>query len=392
MEKDKVIIIRYGEIFLKGKNKNFFESLLIKNIKYAIKDFECDFVRGHGRYFIENFDENIEDELVETLLAIFGVYSISVAKKVEVNEEDSFYAIKKLALETVQSDEIFDNENTFRVTVKRADKKLAMNSTQIGADIGGFLLQKTKMKVDLFQHQIEVFVDIRENGFAYVYTSVKFAVGGLPVGSSGKAMLMLSGGIDSPVAAYLMAKRGAKIVAIHFSSPPYTSEMAKEKVKKLRDICEKYCTEIKMYVVPFTEIQLEIHEKCPSEFMITILRRFMMRAAEELANQEKCGAIITGESLGQVASQTMQSINCTNSVVTLPVFRPLIGYDKQEIMDISHKIGTYETSILPYEDCCTIFLPKSPATKPSLKAVEKAESRLDVETLLQKAMADIEIC
>ncbi|MDD4840000.1 MAG: tRNA 4-thiouridine(8) synthase ThiI [Clostridia bacterium] len=389
---EKVIIIRYGEIFLKGKNRDFFESLLIKNIKFALKDIDCKFVRAHGRYFVENFAENFENEIVEKLLAVFGVYSISVAFKAVVCEEDNFLAIKELAFELISDNEKFLDGASFRVTVKRADKRLSMNSTQIASDIGGYILSKSNLKVDLFSFEIEISVDIRENGFAFVYSDVLLAVGGLPVGCSGNAMLMLSGGIDSPVAAYMMSKRGTKIFAVHFSSPPYTSDMAKEKVRSLRTICEKYCTEIKLMVVPFTEIQLEIHKQCPAEYMITIMRRFMMRIAEKLAIKDNCGAIITGESLGQVASQTMQSINCTNAVATIPVFRPLIGFDKQEIMNIANKIGTYETSILPYEDCCTIFLPKSPAIKPQLRAVERAESVLEIDELIVRAIEGIEIC
>lgn len=388
----KVIIIRYGEIFLKGRNRDQFESLLIKNIKFALKDVNCTFVRGRGRYFIENFDENIKDELMEKLQAVFGIYSLSLAYKTQVNEEDDFLSIKEVALHLAENHANYHDDATFRVTVKRADKRLSKSSTQIASEIGAYILSHCALKVDLFNFDIEVFADIRENGFAFVYSEILFAVGGLPVGCSGNGMLLLSGGIDSPVAAYLLSKRGAKIVAVHFSSPPYTSDLAKEKVKTLRNICEKYCTDIKLYIVSFTEIQLEIHKRCPAEFMITIMRRFMMRIAEILAQDNDCGAIITGESLGQVASQTMQSINCSNAVVHTPVYRPLIGFDKQEIMNIAKQIGTYETSILPYEDCCTIFLPKSPAIKPSLKAVERAESALNIDELIAKSLENVEIC
>lgn len=388
---EKVIIIRYGEIFLKGKNRDYFESLLIKNIKEALKNFNCKFIRGHGRYFVEEFYENSEVEIVDALLKVFGVYSISIASKVNVDQSDDFLSIKKAALRHVQDLKEYREGATFRATVKRADKTLSKTSSEIAGDIGGYLLQNTQLKVDLTNFEIEVFADIRENRMAYVYSKVIFGVGGLPVGCSGSGMLLLSGGIDSPVAAYMMAKRGAKIFAVHFSSPPYTSELAKEKVISLKNLCEKYCSKIHLYVVPFTEIQLEIHKKCPSELMITIMRRFMMRIAELLAKKHDCGALITGESLGQVASQTMESINCTNIVASLPVFRPLIGLDKQEIMDIAKKIDTYETSILPYEDCCTIFLPKSPVIKPRLKDVETAEKALDVHTLISNALKDIEV-
>ncbi|MGN0795546.1 MAG: tRNA uracil 4-sulfurtransferase ThiI [Christensenellales bacterium] len=387
---EKVIIIRFGEIFLKGKNRDYFESLLIKNIKHSLKDFTYDFRRSQGRYFIENYPSVDEYEILDTVKKVFGVYSVSVAYKVESLYSERFVQIKEKAV-CLAKEAVEKGAKTFRVSVKRADKRIPMTSMQISAEIGAAILSNVKLKVDLFNFDTEISIDIREDGYAFVYCGVETAVGGLPVGCSDKGMLLLSGGIDSPIAAYMMAKRGMKLFAVHFSSPPYTSDLAKDKVVTLRNLVSKYCTDIKLFVVPFTEIQLAIHEKCPAEFMITIMRRIMMRIAERLAIQNECGALITGESLGQVASQTLSSINCTNSVVKLPVLRPLIGLDKEEIMDKAKKIGTYETSILPYEDCCTVFLPKNPATRPKLSVIEKAESVLDVESLIENALKNVEI-
>ena len=384
---EKVIIIRFGEIFLKGKNRDYFESLLIKNIKTALSEYKFEFRRSQGRYFVENYNIADEAEIVDCIKKVLGVYSVSVAAKVKTDFENGFKTIKEIAVEAAKKQKC----KTFRVTVKRADKRIPMTSTEIAADIGGAVLENTSLKVNLHEFDFEINVDIREDGNAFVYFGVELAVGGLPVGSSDRGMLLLSGGIDSPVAAYMMAKRGMKLVAVHFSSPPYTSDLAKEKVVTLRNIANKYCTPIKLFVVPFTDIQLQIHEKCPSEFMITIMRRIMMRIAERLAERHDCKALVTGESLGQVASQTISSINCTNSVVKMPVLRPLIGLDKEEIMQIAKRIGTFETSILPYEDCCTVFLPKNPATKPKLDVVEKAEAVLNVDELVEKAIAEAEI-
>ena len=387
---EKVVIIRFGEIFLKGKNRDYFESLLIKNIKHSLKDFSYEFRRSQGRYFIENYAEVDEPEILDAVKKVFGVYSVSVAYKVETLYSQGFIDVKSKAVVLAASAEA-KGAKTFRVSVKRADKRIPMTSMQISAEIGGAILEAVRLKVDLYNCDAEICVDIREDGYAFVYSGVEMAVGGLPVGCSDKGMLLLSGGIDSPIAAYMMAKRGMKLFAVHFSSPPYTSDLAKDKVVALRNIVSKYCTDIKLFVVPFTEIQLAIHEKCPAEFMITIMRRIMMRIAERLAVQNECGALITGESLGQVASQTLSSINCTNSVVKIPVLRPLIGLDKEEIMDKAKKIGTYETSILPYEDCCTVFLPKNPATRPKLSVVENAESALDLNELIDNALKNVEV-
>lgn len=390
---EKVIIIRYGEIFLKGKNRDYFESLLIKNIKQALSGLKFDFTRSQGRYFIENFDVDDEPEFVDRLKKIFGIYSFSIAYKVETKASEDFCdvrdCIKALALKT--QEETLLKAPKFRVTVKRADKRIPLASYEIAAKLGGVVLTNTSFTVDLKDFDYDFLVDMRENGYSFVYSDVIQGAGGLPVGCSSKGLMLLSGGIDSPVAAYMMAKRGMKLCAIHFCSPPYTSEKAKEKVVELRNIVEKYATDLKLYIVPFTEIQMEIHRVCPAEFMITIMRRFMMRIASIVAKQAECKALITGESLGQVASQTVESMTSTEDCAELPVFRPLIAFDKEETMNLARKIGTYETSIEPFEDCCTIFLPKNPVIHPKLEKVREAEKAMDIEALVKKAVENIEI-
>ena len=286
-----------------------------------------------------------------------------------------------------------DKSGTFRVTVNRADKKIQKSSMELAARLGGAVLESNpNLTVNLHVFDTDLYVDIRENGLSYLFTDKIMGAGGMPVGTAGAGMVLLSGGIDSPVAAYMMAKRGLKLHAIHFHSAPYTSEMAKQKVVDLAGIVKNYSGPIVLHVIPFTDVQLKIHEKCPAELMITIMRRFMMRIAERVAKANSCGALITGESLGQVASQTMESITVTNGVIEdLPVFRPLIGMDKTEIMDIARNIDTYDTSILPYEDCCTVFLPKNPVIRPKLETVLKAEAKLDVETLIASCIENQEI-
>lgn len=377
----KVIIIRYSEIHLKGNNRDFFESALISNIKHALKGFDYEFSRSNARYVIRNFNEARLDEMADIIENVFGVHSLSVAEEV-----DSVYdEISVAALECAPT------SGSFKVSTNRADKRFPMQSMKVSAEIGGDILEKRpNLTVDLFSPEHIVNIDIRENGKTFVFSEVIKAVNGMPVGTGGKGIVMLSGGIDSPVAAYMMAKRGMSLRAVHFHSFPYTSMQARQKVLDLAKIVKKYTLRMTVDVVSFTEIQTAIHEKCPEEYMITIMRRFMMRIAERIARSTGAGAVITGESLGQVASQTLESITSTNSVASIPVFRPLIGFDKDEIIEISQRIGTFETSILPYEDCCTIFLPKRPVTKPRLSAVEKVESVLDVDTLVENALQSIE--
>ena len=377
----KVILIRYSEIHLKGNNRGFFENALINNIRHSLADKKYKLVKQSGRYVIREFEESEADSIVETVRNVFGVYSVSLADEVKSDYEE----IKKSALA------IAPESGTFKVVCNRADKRFPLNSMQLASSIGGDLLENNgKLSVDLHKPQHLVNIDVRENGKTFVFTNSIKGVNGMPVGTGGKGVLLLSGGIDSPVACYMMAKRGMSIRAIHFHSYPFTSLQAKEKVLTLAKILKKYTLHMTVDVVSFTEIQTAIHEKCPEEFMITIMRRFMMRIAERLAKKYGCGAIITGESLGQVASQTLESITSTNAVATLPVLRPLIGFDKDEIIEIAKRIDTFETSILPYEDCCTIFLPKNPVTKPRLDVVKRVESALDIDALVEQALENVE--
>ena len=378
------ILIRYGEIFLKGNNRGYFESALAKNIRTALENFKFEFVRAQNRFLIEDYDEAYETDIIDKLTKIFGIHSVSVAVKVKSTEEE----LEKAAVLMMK-----DKSGTFRVTVNRADKKIQKSSMELAARLGGAVLESNpNLTVNLHVFDTDLYVDIRENGLSYLFTDKIMGAGGMPVGTAGAGMVLLSGGIDSPVAAYMMAKRGLKLHAIHFHSAPYTSEMAKQKVVDLACIVKNYSGPIVLHVIPFTDVQLKIHEKCPAELMITIMRRFMMRIAERIAKANSCGALITGESLGQVASQTMESITVTNGVIEdLPVFRPLIGMDKTEIMDIARNIDTYDTSILPYEDCCTVFLPKNPVIRPKLETVLKAEAKLDVETLIAACIENQEI-
>lgn len=378
------ILIRYGEIFLKGNNRGYFESALAKNIRTALENFTFKFVRAQNRFLIEDYDEAYETDIIDKLTKIFGIHSVSVAVKVKSTEEK----LEKAAVLMMK-----DKSGTFRVTVNRADKKIQKSSMELAAQLGGAVLESNpNLTVNLHVFDTDLYVDIRENGLSYLFTDKIMGAGGMPVGTAGAGMVLLSGGIDSPVAAYMMAKRGLKLHAIHFHSAPYTSEMAKQKVVDLAGIVKNYSGPIVLHVIPFTDVQLKIHEKCPAELMITIMRRFMMRIAERIAKANSCGALITGESLGQVASQTMESITVTNGVIEdLPVFRPLIGMDKTEIMDIARNIDTYDTSILPYEDCCTVFLPKNPVIRPKLETVLRAEAKLDVETLIAACIENQEI-
>lgn len=380
---EKAIIIRYCEIHLKGKNRGHFEKLLKENVQKSLKGINHTFTVMHSRYLIENFDESDYEIITEKLRKIAGVHNYSFAYVVPNDFEEILKAAERICE---------GKKGSFRVTTNRADKTFKPDSMETSMLLGGRLLEKygNNIKVDVKSPDFTVFVDIREDKKTFVYSETVPCMSGMPVGSAGKGLLLISGGIDSPVAGYMMCKRGMKIECLHFHSFPYTGEAAKEKVKDLTKIVGEYNGGITLHVVSFTHIQEEIHKKCPEEYMITIMRRFMMRIAERLANQRGDQAIITGESLGQVASQTIESITSSNSVVTMPVLRPLIGFDKLDIIDISKKIEAYETSILPYEDCCTVFLPKFPLIKPNLQKVIYTESKLDVESLIEEAMSNIE--
>ncbi len=380
---NNVIIIRYSEIFLKGKNFGFFEKKLFDNIHEKISNFECDLIKSNKRFFIENYDIKNEKKLIEILGTIFGIHSISPAIKIESNIELISNYISTLNIKS----------KTFRVTVNRADKNFPISSIEFSKNLGAIILDNNKnISVDLHSPDTIVYVDIRETKFSYIYSKVINGLGGMPVGTSGSGLLLLSGGIDSPVAGYMMARRGMEINAIHFHSYPYTSESAKQKVIKLANIIKKFTGSFKLYVVSFTKIQENIHKNCSSSFMITLMRRIMFRIAEKIAKANNLQCIITGENLGQVASQTVESMTVTNAVIEdLPVFRPLISFDKDDISKIATKIGTFETSILPYEDCCTVFLPKHPVIKPSIDKCLKEEQKLDIMKLIDDALKDIEI-
>lgn len=379
----EVILLRFGEMFLKGKNYSFFAKTLYNNIKNAIKKYDCKIEKIAGRYLVTDFNDFNKDEVISALTKIFGLVSLSVATEVDSTEEAIIDFCKNIVI----------NKSTFKVDVKRADKRFPIKSYEFASKLGGVILANNKgLKVDVHSPEEVVSVDIRESGKTYISYDKIACAGGMPIGTAGKSMLLLSGGIDSPVACYQMAKRGLNINAIHFHSYPYTSEQAKDKVISLAKLLTPYCGHINLYIVPFTKIQENIHKLCDDEYMVILVRRFMMDIAERVANMSGCTSLITGESLGQVASQTVESITATNNAVKLlPVFRPLIGMDKSEIMEISKNIGTYETSILPYEDCCSVFLPDSPVTKPKLDRIERNEKLLDREALISGAIQNIDI-
>ena len=379
----KVIIVRYCEIHLKGKNRSYFERLLIENIERNLKDVPHTFRKMNARYLIEDFADNDLKIITSKLGKICGIHSYSLSYMVDTGLDE----IASCAFDIAAS-----FSGTFKIETNRADKTFYLNSVEVSRELGGMVLDRfPSLKVSVTDPENVIYVDIREGGKTLVYTGVTRGLGGLPTSSSGRGMLMLSGGIDSPVAGYMMAKRGMKLDAVHFHSYPYTSIAAREKVEQLAAKVSEYCNGIDLYVVKFTEIQEEIHKKCPEELMITMMRRFMMRIAERLSLRSGAQAIITGESLGQVASQTIESITSSNSVVKLPVLRPLIAFDKLDIIEIAEKIDTFNTSILPYEDCCTVFLPKFPAIKPKMETILKAESKLDVEALIENALNNTEI-
>lgn len=380
---EKVVIIRYSEIFLKGKNFYFFEDKLFANIKEKLKSVKCVLNRMNKRFYVAGYDDIDEKRIVSILLTVFGIHSISTGVLTHSKDDDIKSYISTIKL----------NSETFRVSVNRADKSFPYTSIDYSAMLGGLILKNNKgIKVDLHSPSVDVCVDIRDNDITFIYYDTFVGLGGMPVGTAGSGMLLLSGGIDSPVAGYMMAKRGMPISAIHFHSYPYTSIQAKKKVIELGRIISKYTGHFTLYVVSFTKIQEEIHKNCDSDYMITLMRRIMFRIAERLAKDKGIESIITGENLGQVASQTVESMTVTTDVVeNLPIFRPLISFDKSEIMDIAKKIGSYETSILPYEDCCTVFLPKHPVIRPKVPKCEKEEAKIDIEQLINGAMQNIEI-
>lgn len=376
----KTILLRFGELFLKGENRHLFETALFNNIRKKLEGEKFKLTRTQGRLIVSDFED--EDRIVEKLTTVFGLHSLSIAEELEADKDAICKYFEKISI-----------DGTFKVEVNRGDKRFPIKSMELAAELGGILLENNaNAKVDLYTPQQKVMVDIRANGKAYVYDKTIACQGGLPLGTSGRALLLLSGGIDSPVAGYLMAKRGLKLEALHFHSYPYTSPEAKQKVVTLAEKLSKYNDEVKLHCISFTKVQEEIHKNCSPEFMITIMRRIMMRIAEKICQRDRLGAIVTGESLGQVASQTMQSMTVTENVLNcVPVFRPCIGMDKEEIISVAKNIDSFETSILPYEDCCTVFLPKNPVIRPKISQAEKEEAKLDIDALVGEALESEEI-
>ena len=380
---DKVIIIRYCEIYLKGKNRGYFEKVFMNNLEKSLSGIRHEIRKPSGRYVVENFDAQDVGRILERLQCVFGVHSISVAYKVPAE----LSAIEEAALF------VAPKSGTFKVESNRADKRFPLNSMQLNAHIGGKILEAVpSLEVDVHAPEKTVHIDVRENGTALVFSDLQKGAGGMPVGTAGRGLLLISGGIDSPVAGHMIAKRGMNVDCLHFHSYPYTNLQAKEKVVELTRILGRYAAGVTLYTVSVTHIQEEIHKHCPEDMMITLVRRFMMRIAERLAKQIGAQCLITGESLGQVASQTIEGMTSSNAVVKeMPVLRPLVGFDKTEIVERSKAMGAFETSILPYEDCCTVFLPKHPLIRPKLEQVEAQENKLGVETLIEEALSTLEI-
>jgi len=378
-------LIKYAEIGVKGKNRYLFEDALVQQIKYALKRCEGEFSvrKTQGRIYVDALSEFDFDEVVEHLKTVFGISGIC---PVVVVEDTGFEQLGKEVISYIEK--VYPEKNqTFKVVARRARKNYPLDTMGINMEMGGIILDAfPEMRVDVHEPDIYLNIEIREK--IYIYSIVIPGPGGMPVGTGGKGMLLLSGGIDSPVAGYMIAKRGVKIDAVYFHAPPYTSERAKQKVVDLAKLVSRYTGPIYLHVVNFTDIQLYIYEKCPHDELTIIMRRYMMKIAEKIAKDTECLGLITGESIGQVASQTMHALAVTNEVCELPVYRPLIGMDKQEIVEISEKINTYETSILPFEDCCTIFVAKHPVTKPNLNIIKKHEKNLEekIDELVETAL------
>lgn len=378
-----VLLIRYGEVHLKGQNRSYFMRLLKEDIQHALADMGAVVSSGQGRFYAAGYPKEREDEAVSRLLKIFGLHSVSRAREVEKDYDAICRAAQALMEQELKNR---GGSCTFKVFARRSDKTFPLDSMTLAKELGHVLLEALPgLKVDVVSPQVPLSVEIREQ--AYVYSGEALGAGGMPAGSNGKAALLLSGGIDSPVAGYMVMKRGVDLHCVHFHSFPYTSERAKEKVVALAKLLAGYGGSVVLHIVHFTDVQMAIYEKCPDNQTTILLRRAMMAIAERIAQANGCKALVTGEAIGQVASQTMESLVVTDDAVSMPVFRPCIGMDKIEIMDYARRIGTYETSILPYEDCCTIFTPRHPVTKPKLADVKKSEARLEnYEELLKDAI------
>lgn len=379
-------LLKYGEIGIKGKNRYLFEDALVRQVRRALSDVDGEFqvYKSQARIYVDCEGEYDYEDAVERLKKVFGLVGICPVVRLK---DEGFDALKKDV--TAYMDETYQDKNlTFKVETRRAKKSYPKNSMEISRDLGEAVLSAfPDIRVDVHHPDVMLNVEVRADGI-YVYSQVIPGAGGMPVGTNGKAMLLLSGGIDSPAAGYMIAKRGVEIEAVYFHAPPYTSERAKQKVLDLARIVSGYSGPIKLHIVNFTDIQLSIYEQCPHDELTIIMRRYMMRIAEHFAGESGCLGLVTGESIGQVASQTMQSLAATNDVCTLPVYRPLIGFDKRDIVEIAEKIGTFETSIQPFEDCCTIFVAKHPVTKPNIEVIRRSEEKLTgkIEELVQTAL------
>lgn len=379
---ETIIIIRYAEIHLKGKNRGFFERIFSANLEKSLRGIRHELHRMSGRYLVAKFDEARTEEICAKIKNVFGLHSYSVGYLVESDLTKIAEAALLVAPES----------GTFKVESHRGNKRFPLTSIELSREIGARILEKRRLTVDVHNPERTVYLDVRENGVTLVFSAFEHGMGGMPVGSAGKGLLLVSGGIDSPVAGYMMAKRGLLVEFLHFHSYPYTNDGAKEKVRDLCKILSSYGLSCRLHTVSVTKIQEEIHEKCAPELNITLLRRFMFRIGEKMAQKLKAKCLITGESLGQVASQTVEGLTSSNAVIErLPVLRPLIGFDKEEIVALAKKIGTYETSVLPYEDCCTVFLPEFPATHPRLPFVEAEEKKLDIAGLIEESLATEEV-
>ncbi len=383
---ERVLLVRYAEIHLKGLNRPFFERLLVDRIKQALHPVAARVEREQGRIFVYGVGEEDLSDSMDKLQRVFGIHSISSACCVD----KAWDAIREAAIAEAKPYADENESLTFKCFARRSDKRYPMTSEQLCRELGHELLEAyPNLSVDVHHPKLSVTVEIRQQN-AFVYTNEIMGAGGMPVGSNGKAMLLISGGIDSPVAGYMIAKRGVLLDAVHFYSYPYTSERARDKVIELTKLVSRYAGTINLYLVPFTDIQLTIYDKCPSTETTVLMRRLMMKIAERIAKDTGSLALITGESIGQVASQTIESLCVTDDAVSMPVFRPLIGFDKEEIIDKAQKIGTFETSILPYEDCCTVFVPKHPVTKPKVDRLRESEALVDFEPMIEEAIAKTE--
>lgn len=382
-----ILIVKYGEIGVKGKNRYIFENKLIKNVKNILKPIgKFNVYKEYGRIYVD-LDGYDYEEVIEEVRKVFGIVGVCPA----VRAEKDYNLLKELALKMLE-EKIEQGYKSFKVDSRRGDKDFKLTSQEMSLDIGGYLVSqvKDKIAVDVRNPEVKIHCELRQN-HVMVYSDTIPGYGGLPLGTNGRAMSLLSGGIDSPVASWMVAKRGMELECIHFHSYPFTSEKSQEKVRDLAQILAKYCGRVRLHKVNMLEIQKAIGLNCKDEEMTIISRRFMMRIAERVAESRHCDALVTGESIGQVASQTIQGLTCTNASVSLPVFRPLIAMDKTEIIEIAKKIDTFETSIIPEEDCCSVFAPKKPVTKPKLERIEDSEKALDVEQLIQEAIDNMEV-